>query len=518
MTLAGPGQTRGVNLKNTPQTKPIDPAASADLPAPNFPRSPERWAHVRFSVVGALLSSPPESGQLHARLAALAAQLWRHPISGQWVRFGASTIERWYYLALRETQDPVGVLRRKIRSDQGKHPAVSAALAKALCEQYRTYPSWSYKLHIDNLAVLAKQRPELGRCPSYPCLVRYMKSQGLRRRERRGPRHSPGAQAAEARFEQREVRSYEVEYVHALWHLDFHHGRLRVLRPDGRWVYPLLLGIMDDRSRLCCHAQWYLAEGAEELCHGLSQALQKRALPRSLMSDNGSAMIAMETVQGLARLGIRHERTRPYSPQVNGKQENYWCLVEGRLLPMLEGVVDLSLAQLNDATQAWLEMEYNRRPHSELDQTPLAAYLSVKEVGRPCPSTAELALAFTAETSRKQRRSDGTFALDGVRFEVPAHYGHFERLSVRYASWNLRQVHLCDPQTGKILCPVYPLDKARNAAARRATRSAEPLAPLPEASGGPAPLLGQLIAQYAALGVPPAYLPKDEIATEVPHA
>jgi methylase of polypeptide subunit release factors len=30
-------------------------------------------------------------------------------------------------------------------------------------------------------------------------------------------------------------------------------------------LYPLLLGIMDDCSRLCCHAQWYLTEAAEEL-------------------------------------------------------------------------------------------------------------------------------------------------------------------------------------------------------------------------------------------------------------
>ena len=72
-----------------------------------------------------------------------------------------------------------------------------------------------------------------------------------------------------------------------------------MLLPKGQWVYPLLLGILDDRSRLCCHAQWYLAEGAEELCHGLSQAFQKRALPRALMTDNGSAMLAAETDRGL---------------------------------------------------------------------------------------------------------------------------------------------------------------------------------------------------------------------------
>jgi hypothetical protein len=100
-------------------------------------------------------------------------------------------------------------------------------------------------------------------------------------------------------YEAREVRSYESEYVNGLWHLDFHHGSLRVLRSEGPWAYPILLGILDDHSRLCCHLQWYLAEGARELCHGLSQAFQKRDLPRSILFDNGSAMIAAETVKSL---------------------------------------------------------------------------------------------------------------------------------------------------------------------------------------------------------------------------
>jgi hypothetical protein len=57
---------------------------------------------LRFSVVGQLLAAPPEKGALAAALAALAAREWRHPTTGAPVRFGASTIERWYYRALRE--------------------------------------------------------------------------------------------------------------------------------------------------------------------------------------------------------------------------------------------------------------------------------------------------------------------------------------------------------------------------------------------------------------------------------
>lgn len=476
-------------------------------------RSTERWAHLRFGIVGPLLAAPAERGQLQGQLEALAAKEWCHPVSGEAVRFGLSTIERWYHAARREKTDPVKALRRKIRSDDGKHPGVSVALAEWLNHQFRQHPSWSYQLHADNLAAAAEQEPALGRCPSYTCIARFMKAHGLFKRSRRGPAHSPGAQMAERRFENREVRSFEAEYVHGLWHLDFHHGALRVLLENGQWAYPLLLGTLDDRSRLCCHAQWYLREGAEELCHGLSQAFQKRGLPRALIDDNGGAMVAGETEQGLARLGIVNDHTLPYSPYQNGKQENFFTQIAGRLLPMLEGVAALTLSQLNEATQAWVEMEYNRKLHSELGESPLECYLAKKDVGRPCPPSAELALAFTAEVRRIQRRSDGTISLEGRRFEIPSRYGHLIELSVRVASWDLSHVHLADPKTGVILCRLYPLDKQKNADGRRAVRIA--LLPFDEPGPGPgavAPLLQKLIAQYAATGLPPAYLPKDDLS------
>ena len=480
---------------------------------PGIARSHEQWARFRFSVVGPLLAAPPERGQLQSRLEKLAAQKWRHPTSGQWVQFGLSTIERWFYLALREKQDPVAALRRKTRSDQGQHPALSQTLRQALTLQYQQHPNWSYQLHADNVAVLAEQQPALGAKPSYASILRFMKAHGLFKRRRRGPVHSPGARAAEHRFENREIRSYESQYVNALWHLDFHRGSVRVLLDNGQWVYPLLLGTLDDHSRLCCHAQWYLSEGAEELCHGLSQGFQKRALPRALMSDNGSAMLAAETVQGLHRLGIVHETTLPYSPYQNGKQEVFWVQIEGRLLPMLEGVADLTLGQLNEATLAWVEMEYNRKTHSELGMSPLQCYLHHKDVGRPCPASEQLRLAFTAELGRTVRRSDGTLSLEGVRFELPCRYGHFERVTLRVASWNLSRVYLSDPKSGAILGRLYPLDKTKNAQGQRAAKSS-PLAPSAVPAPAPAtmaPLLQKLIKDYATTGLPPAYLPKDEI-------
>ena len=347
--------------------------------------------------------------------------------------------------------------------------------------QYRDHPDWSYQLHYDNLAALVKADPSLGRLPSYSTVKRYMQAHGLVRRPRLRPGARPGEARAETRRQAREIRSYEATHVGALWHLDFHHGSLKVLTPGGQWLRPIALGILDDHSRLCNHVQWYLSETAEDLVHGLSQAIQKRGLPRALLTDNGSAMVAEEVTEGLLRLGIVHERTLPYSPYQNGKQEAFWGTLEGRLMKMLDGVADLTLELLNTATQAWAEIEYNRAVHRETGSSPVDRFAKAPDVLRSSPSSEALRDAFRLETKRSQRQSDGTISLEGVRFEIPARYRHFREVTVRYARWDLGRIDLVDGRSGIILAPIYPLDKAANADGRRAvTESGGTDVPSPE--------------------------------------
>ena len=469
------------------------------------------WARFRFSVVGSLLSSPPARGELKAAIRALAAKTWTHPVSGREVRFAAVTIERWYYTAHREKDDPVGVLRRAVRKDCGK-VSLPAALAVRLVKQYDDHKHWSYQLHYDNLAALVKADPSLGPLRSYCTVRRYMQAHGMVRRPRPQPKGRPGEERAAQRLQNREVRSYEVEYVGSLWHLDFHHGSLKVLTHRGQWQRPIALGILDDHSRLCCHVQWYLSETAEDLVHGLSQAIQKRGLPRALLTDNGAAMVADEVTEGLLRLGMVHDKTLPYSPYQNGKQEAFWGTLEGRLMEMLDGCADLTLDFLNAATQAWVEIEYNRAVHREIACSPVDRFAQSPDVLRLSPSSNALRDAFRLETKRRQRQSDGTISLEGVRFEVPARYRHFRDVVVRYARWDLGRVDLVDPRGGATLAPLYPLDRSANADGRRLV--IEPAAGDAPADAGQRPepqlppLLKRILDEYSATGTPPAYLPK----------
>jgi len=438
-----------------------------------------------------------------------AEKLWRHPTSGQPTRFSFSTIERWFYIARAEREDPVRVLERKPRHDLGQQRSLSESLREALFAQYRNHSSWSYQLHYENLKVVVEKDPSLGSMPSYASVRRFMKGHGLRKKPRRR-KGGPGLEQAEQKLESREVRSFEVEHVNALWHLDFHHGSLKVLTARGEWVRPLLLAIIDDCSRLVCHLQWYLRETAEDLVHGLIQAFLKRGLPRALMTDNGAAMLAAEVREGLLRLGIVHETTLPYSPYQNGKQEVFWAQVEGRLLAMLEGCRELDLSQLNEATLAWVEMEYQKKRHSELATSPLKRWLEGSSVARDCPSMDTLHLAFCREQSRRQRLSDLSISVDGVRFELPSRFRHLTRVWIRYASWDLTHVSLVDEHRGNVLARLLPLDKTKNAHGRR--KALEPITEHNTTSQptttGPAPPMRKPLEQYAQTGLPPAYLPK----------
>ena len=184
-------------------------------------------------------------------------------------------------------------------------------------------------------------------------------------------------------------------------------------------------------------------------------------------------MIAAETEQGLTRLGVLFENTLPYSPYQNGKQEVFWGQIEGRLLPMLEGVADLTLDQLNEVSQPWVEMEYNRKVHSEIGQSSVATLSPRQQRGRALSLHRQLQLAFTTEVRRIQRRSDGTLTLEGIRFEIPSRFGHFQRLWLRYASWDLSTVYLADPKTGAILCRI--LSRGQKEKCRRPARAQKAL-------------------------------------------
>jgi hypothetical protein len=159
-----------------------------------------------------------------------------------------------------------------------------------------------------------------------------------------------------------------------------------------------------------------------------------------------------------------------------------------------------------------VEIEYHRAVHRETGCCPLERFAQAADVLRRSPSSDALRDAFRLESKRRQRTSDGTISLEGVRFEVPARFRHFQDVTVRYARWDLGRVDLVDPRHGVVLARLYPQDRTANADARRPFVGPPPEV-TPTDAGGKRdvplpPLLRKILDEYSATGLPPAYLPK----------
>jgi len=134
-------------------------------------------------------------------------------------------------------------------------------------------------------------------------------------------------------------------------------------------------------------------------------------------------------------------------------------------------------------------------------------------VMRPSVNMKMLQLYFSARVNRKQRKSDGTITLDGVRFEIPSHLRTLDNVTIRYRSWDLSFAIVVDSRTSAELATIRPIDKQKNANSIRRALTDGGAASYPEKikeEERVAPLLAQMLAEYSATGLPPAYLPKNE--------
>lgn len=99
----------------------------------------------------------------------------------------------------------------------------------------------------------------------------------------------------------------------------------------------------------------------------------------------------------------------------------------------------------------------------------------------------------------------------GIRFEVSDRFRHFPRLHVRFQTFDLSVAFLADGKTGEPPSPIYPQDKLKSVAGMRRAKGPPKEAIPPRERRDPIPpLLEKLLSDYAATGLPPAYLPKDE--------
>jgi transposase InsO family protein len=86
-----------------------------------------------------------------------------------------------------------------------------------------------------------------------------------------------------------------------------------------------------------------------------------------LMSDNGSAYKSHAFKALLTGLGIRHLRTRPYTPRTNGKAERF---IQTSLCEWAYVAAYRSSAERTQAMPKWIDTYDTKRPHTALKGIP----------------------------------------------------------------------------------------------------------------------------------------------------
>lgn len=93
-----------------------------------------------------------------------------------------------------------------------------------------------------------------------------------------------------------------------------------------------------------------------------------------VMTDNGSAYLSRAFTAACRRLGVRHLRTRPYTPQTNGKAERF---IQTALREWAYAATYQTSQQRREALGDWLHHYNWHRPHTALGGKPPISRLAL---------------------------------------------------------------------------------------------------------------------------------------------
>ena len=134
---------------------------------------------------------------------------------------------------------------------------------------------------------------------------------------------------------------------------------------------------IDDASRLAraevAHDE--RAPTVSELLRGTVEHYRRQGIRvQRVMTDNGPAYLSRAFRATCQELGIRHLRTKPYTPRTNGKAERF---IQTALREWAYAAAYDSSQQRTEALKTWIHHYNWHRPHSALDSKPPISRLNL---------------------------------------------------------------------------------------------------------------------------------------------
>jgi putative transposase len=413
----------------------------------------EKLALFRYGLIAPLVLEPLARGELTQRAEEIASRPYDIPDSKRRA-VSVDTLLEW---AKRYRNGGFEALAPKPRQDRGQPRAITPQLAGLIERLKRENPHRTGMTLLRELALSSgKDEPPL----SASTLYRFLKQRGLSERQLLAP---------QAR------KKFEAELANQIWQADMLFGPW-VERPDGGRMQVFLHATLDDASRLIPHAQFYASQRLDAALDCLRQAIAARGIPVRLYIDNAKMYRSPQLARIAASLGALIVHSRPYQPEGRGKIERCFRTVREQFIANLDPKRLLSLDELNERLQAWIDSIYHRSQHSALGTTPLLRWQRDIEHVRQLPPATDLRRLFFHRLDRLVRR-DSTFLLRNRLYEAPPHLaGH--TVEVRFDPLDADEVEVWFQ--GQLQVVARPLDPVFNGRLPSAKPTA---APPPEPTG-----------------------------------
>lgn len=365
------------------------------------PSHREQVALFRLSVIGDLLAQELPRGELLEELQARAKRRYRPPGAAMTRKFSWKTLQRWYYQARQAPTALVPASRTR-----GFARALTEAQRQLLLDMRAAHRSAPIELILQEAV---RHGLVAEGAVSTSTLARLFRHHGLTRQSKNRATRRADVQR----------RRWQAARPGQIWHGDVCH--LVLSDDDGTKRTELVHGLLDDASRYFIALSVRPTEQERDMLEVLCGALLQHSPPRALYLDNGSTYRGDVLALVCARLDITLIHATPHDPESRGKMERAWRTMRSRCADHLPGTS--TRHDVEQALWAWLDADYHRRPHASLmGQTPRQRYLAQRPPGRPL-TAGELAKALEIE-SRRRVKKDGTFAVDGVVYEVDGRHLH----------------------------------------------------------------------------------------------
>ena len=184
--------------------------------------------------------------------------------------------------------------------------------------------------------------------------------------------------------------TYVCQQVNSAWHGDIHYLKTQDDEPKRKYLFALI----DDASRYIIAYEINETKSCAFVANVFQQAIIKVGRPPLIFwSDNGKENIGPEMQDILNENDIHHVRTKPFSPESNGKIERFWQAINKAVAGKTKW------DEINEAIDIYIQYYNNYNHHRGLEK-----------VGSTYPTPAEV---FFDPSLQASDRDHATISVDG---------------------------------------------------------------------------------------------------------